>query len=266
MDLNSLTGGIIVSILSGLYTSLWGAFKDSPYEDFKPKTFPRSIYFSFLIFIILFPLSFIHSGLKAINLFQLFFLVMGIERAFSEIYKAFFRNEDQAKYAIPSKFTLFGDPVESQLLRYMLGILASVSIFFVLFIYIPIISLEYFAMVALLGGILVSFGGAYKDAPFEGFAFFKFFRSPVVLLIFCPFFYYQGGIDLGLLIWMNVGLERFLVEYYKTYIQRNMSGKFKSDIQKITQRLDSREKFHYLAWVVIIFVGYLYIKSIHTIS
>ena len=31
--------GLGVSIVSGLYTSLWGAFKDSPYEDFKPELF-----------------------------------------------------------------------------------------------------------------------------------------------------------------------------------------------------------------------------------
>lgn len=46
--------GLGVSIVSGLYTSLWGAFKDSPYEDFKPRTFPRSIYFHVVIFAVLY--------------------------------------------------------------------------------------------------------------------------------------------------------------------------------------------------------------------
>ena len=46
--------GLGVSIVSGLYTSLWGAFKDCPFEDFKPRTFPRSIYFHIVIFSVLY--------------------------------------------------------------------------------------------------------------------------------------------------------------------------------------------------------------------
>ena len=38
-----------VSLISGLYTSLWGAFKDAPYEGLKAATFPRSIYFHLVI-------------------------------------------------------------------------------------------------------------------------------------------------------------------------------------------------------------------------
>ena len=41
----------IVVLVSGFYTSLWGAFKDGPYEGFKPKTFLRSVYFHVAIFL-----------------------------------------------------------------------------------------------------------------------------------------------------------------------------------------------------------------------
>ena len=52
----NLPVSLAVVIASGLYTSLWGAFKDSPYEDFKPRTFPRSIYFHVVIFLVLYAL------------------------------------------------------------------------------------------------------------------------------------------------------------------------------------------------------------------
>jgi hypothetical protein len=49
---------------------------------------------------------------------------------------------------------------------------------------------------------------------------------------------------------MNGGLERFAVEYYKTYIQRNMSGKFRPDIERHQHELDTREKYHYAALAI----------------
>ena len=111
----------VVSAVSGLYTSLWGAFKDSPYEGFKPKTFPRSVYFNVVIFAALYALPAFHDRVTALGLFQLFFVTMGLERFLAEIYKGFFRTEDQAKYFVPSRITFFGRHVESELLRYGVG-------------------------------------------------------------------------------------------------------------------------------------------------
>ena len=38
--------GLGISAVSGLYTSLWGAFKDAPYEGFKRGTFPEARIFT----------------------------------------------------------------------------------------------------------------------------------------------------------------------------------------------------------------------------
>ena len=35
-----------------------------------------------------------------------------------------------------------------------------------------------------LGGWISAFGGAWKDAPKEGFQIFKFFRSPIIASLF----------------------------------------------------------------------------------
>jgi hypothetical protein len=52
------------------------------------------------------------------------------------------------------------------------------------------------------------------------------------------------------------------VEYYKTYIQRNMSGKFRPDLERIQVYLDSRDKFHYTTRVIIIGLIALYVHEL----
>jgi hypothetical protein len=254
---------IIVVILSGLYTSLWGAFKDSPYEDFKPKTFPRSVYFSIVVWVTYLWLATVWGPLReqwaALNSVQLFFFIMGVERCMTEIYKAFFRFEDQSKYFVPSRFTLLGRPVKSEVFRFSMGIASTVAVFGLTLVPVKIESFVAFLTVAYLSGLFVSFGGAYKDAPFEGFAPLKFQRSGLVLAVTSPFFWALGPMSIGLLVLMNGGLERFTVEYYKTYIKRNMSGKFRPDLKIYTHRKATREKFHILAWVIIVLVVIEYV-------
>ena len=125
-----------------------------------------------------------------------------------------------------------------------------------LFIGVPVTGFWAYLAVAYLTGLLVSGGGAWKDAPFEGFHTLKFFRSGLTLAVASPLFHWLrtpgDPVALGVLIYMNGGLERFLVEYYKTYIQRNMSGKFRPDLPRVETR--RREKLHYAAWGIILAV------------
>lgn len=255
-----------VSLVSGLYTSFWGAFKDSPFEDFKPQTFPRSVYFHAVIFAALYFIPLFHTAFVGLKLFQVFFLIMGLERFLAELYKGFFRTEDQGKYFVPSRITFFGKHVDSDGLRYLVGTVLVLAVFGVVTISIPVTSFWVFLAVAYGTGLLVSLGGAYKDAPFEGFKPLKFQRSGFVLAVCSPIFYFindpANPVTLGFLIYMNGGLERFVVEYYKTYIQRTMSGKFRPDIERIQHRVDTREKFHYGAWVIIIGLIALYVAEV----
>lgn len=256
----------IVVCISGLYTSLWGAFKDGPYEGFKLRTFPRSIYFHIAIFAVLCFSPYFNSRLSQINLVELFFLIMGIERFLAEIYKGFFRTEDQSKYFVPSRITFFGRHVSSDILRYGVGSLIIFVVFAFLIVDIPIQSFWSYLLVAYATGCVVALGGAYKDAPFEGFKPLKFQRSGMVLAILSPLFFFMfdqdNPLSLGFLIYMNGGLERFSVEYYKTYIQRNMSGKFKPGLPRIQDQLETRERFHYMALIIIITLALLYVNEL----
>ena len=259
-----------VTILSGLYTSLWGAFKDSPYEGLKGATFPRSVYFSVVIFFTLYALPATEQQLDHLGLFQVFFLVMGAERFLAELYKGFFRGEDQSKYFVPSRITFFGRHVTSDLLRYAVGLVMVAIVIGTMFINLPIEGLLAFALIGCGTGLVVSLGGAYKDAPFEGFRVGKFQRSGAVLALASPLFFWindpHAPIPLGFLIFMNGGLERFVVEYYKTYIQRNMSGKFRPDIERRQHLIDRREPLHYLALAIIAALAVLYIVEYRALS
>ena len=255
-----------VTVVSGLYTSLWGAFKDSPYEGLKRITFPRSIYFNVAIFVPLYFIPYFREDFLRLGLVQVFFLTMGLERGLAELYKGFFRTEDQAKYFVPTRITFFGRYIESNVLLYAVGIVSVIVVFVLLLIAVEIEHFIGFLVTAYLTGLLVAMGGAYKDAPFEGFKWLKFQRSAVVLALLSPLFYFldnsRSSVSLGFLIYMNIGLERFTVEYYKTYIQRNMSGKFRPDLPKIQEHIDRREKFHYLALVIIAALLVLYIYEV----
>jgi hypothetical protein len=254
---------LFISAISGLYTSLWGTFKDSPYEGYKPRTFPRSVYFNIVIFAALYFIPFFHTDLKHLTLFEIFFLTMGLERFLAELYKGFFRTEDQDKYFVPSRITFLGRYVASDFLRYAVGIVLVLIVFSMLLIDLHISSFWGYFATAYCTGLLVALGGAYKDAPFEGFKWLKFQRSGAVLAVLSPLFYFTADplapLPLSFLIYMNGGLERFSVEYYKTYIQRNMSGKFRPDLERRQDLIDSRERYHYAALVIIASLALLYL-------
>ena len=135
-------------------------------------------------------------------------------------------------------------------------------VFAFLLVDLPITGFWSYLAVAYATGCIVALGGAYKDAPFEGFKPLKFQRSGTVLAVLSPIFYSladpENPLPLGFLIYMNGGLERFSVEYYKTYIQRNMSGKFRPDLPRIQEQLDTRERFHYAALAIIAALALLY--------
>src|SRR5262245_2034745 len=122
--MNTVLPALGVSILSGLYTSAWGAFKDAPYEGFNRRSFPRSIFFSIAIALVLAqgPLpAALHERFAELSPFLIFFLVMGAERIITEIYKACFRDGDQSKFFIPQRLTFFGRHVRSDVTRWAAG-------------------------------------------------------------------------------------------------------------------------------------------------
>jgi hypothetical protein len=123
---------------------------------------------------------------RAGDLLVLFGVTYVLERAVSEFYKTFLRTEDQSKYCIPMQFAVRGRVVRSRRARLLVG----VGVALVALLLIALIAwlqpaagrpaAPLFVLAGLLAGGFSAFGGAWKDAPIEGFETFKFFRSPVI--------------------------------------------------------------------------------------
>lgn len=262
--MNSVATALLVGALSGLYTSCWGAFKDAPYEGFHARTFPRSIFFSIgIVLFLCYGPAGVGDRFRHLSLFHIFLVVMGLERMSTEVYKACFRTSDQSKFLIPQRMTLFGRNVESELWRVGTGAVLMAAIFAIPFVYRPMSSLPSFVVVAFLTGLFICSGGAYKDAPFEGFSARKFLRSAIVLALCSGFIYLLGPVELGFLVYTFGGLERLLVEYYKSYVLRSVPGKFRPELPRIEDAFfHNRHMLHYVAIGLVMLLGGFYIQSL----
>jgi hypothetical protein len=223
---------LAIGLLSGAHTSTWGMYKDSPHEGFTWRKYFRSIVVSGLV-------ALLWEAVVAFDLTEasarvvLFGLTYVTERGLVELYKTCLREEDQSKYFIPMQFHVMGRVVESRRVRW------SVAGAWLTLVLLIAWSLHRFqvsgpaipgwAVVLLIGSIggwLSAFGGAFKDAPVEGFETFKFFRSPVVallwsLLVAC---FSRDYLHIAL---CGLGYTVATIETYKTFFFPNKPrGKF----------------------------------------
>jgi hypothetical protein len=181
----SIATVLLVGIAAGAHTSTWGMYKDALHEGFTWRKYLRSILLSSCIA----PLLAVALRVPATNigdLLVLFGVTYVLERALAEFYKTFLRQEDQAKYFIPMQFAVRGRVVESRRTRVFVGVaVAAVALALGLGVLLlqPSSAIRppgfAFALAGGLAGLFSAIGGAWKDAPIEGFETFKFFRSPV---------------------------------------------------------------------------------------
>jgi hypothetical protein len=123
---------------------------------------------------------------SAASMVQFFGVVYVLERGAVELWKTFLRNEDQSKYFIPMQFAVFGNVVQSQSRRYLIGAIMTTAVcgtFLLVHYGAPHLQLQnntwlVFA-IATISGWISAFLGAWKDAPIEGFQPLKFVRSPL---------------------------------------------------------------------------------------
>jgi hypothetical protein len=184
--MTNVLAAALAGLLSGIHVASWGMYKDAPHEGFELRKYFRSIGLGVGIGAgagALVPLDATTPAGFAV----LFGLVYVVERALGEIYKTFLRQEDQFKYTIPMQFAVFGRTIESRVIRAMLGV-GYLCVMLVMVALIaayqrwadPEVSLVEIALVASAGAWASAVGGAWKDAPIEGFQTLKFFRSPAL--------------------------------------------------------------------------------------
>ena len=176
---------LLVGLAVGGHIATWGMYKDSIHEGFTVRRYARSI----VVGLIWAPLAARIVGIDASvasGVVILFGLTYALERATTEFWKTFVRDEDQSKYFIPMQFHVLGKVIRNRTGRFMAG-LGYLGVALLLLRGVQMLQPEPGAeaplwslvLVSSIGGWYSAFGGAFKDAPIEGFETLKFFRSPV---------------------------------------------------------------------------------------
>ena len=216
---------IVVGALTGLHAATWGAFKDSPFEGFRVMKFVRSVALGVVA------AEAAHRLTGVSDLLVLIGLAYCAERLATEWWKAILREDRQDAYTIPMRLAVRGRTVDHRLNRYAAGVAILTGLLGVLTLATAaqdrLAALPLWLLVALggVGGWLTAFGGAWKDAPIEGFETLKFFRSPVVATawatVLVPF-----TTNLPVLAVAAAGWSVISIETYKTFLDGGAPGKF----------------------------------------
>ena len=262
------TIAIVTGILAGLHTSTWGMYKDSPHEGFTWPKYFRSTIVSALFAPFLYwlfqqtahPLDVTTSR----GIFLLWGSVYVAERGVVEVWKTFLRTEDQSKYFIPMQLSVLGRVVESKRDRYIAaffyvgGIVAigyGLVQFYNAYVSGSLTWSPYLILLILsVGGWVSAFGGAWKDAPLEGFETFKFFRSPGVAY-FYAFIAALLTSNFIVITCCSLGFTIASIETYKTFFfPSRPRGKFQGKPILFPEMLEFRKGFAYLFVGVWIFV------------
>jgi len=255
----------VVGMLAGLHTSTWGMYKDAPHEGFGHLRYLRSTFVSTALAIIVFP--FTGFDMTQPHYLALFWgMIYVLERAVVEFYKSFVREEDQSKYFIPMQFHIFGKVVENRKTRILIGILYAlgVGVFAggVLLLDLKDVELSRWLVVLIgsVGGWISAFGGAWKDAPIEGFETFKFFRSPSIAAAFAFMLSFYTD-SLMLITFPALGYCIATIETYKTFCFPNVPrGKFAGKPIKFPEMLTKRKRYvpiYIGVWAFVITVNVL---------
>ena len=260
---------LITGLAAGLHNSTWGMYKDSPHEGFTwPKYFRSAI--AGLIYGPLVWYFFELDLSKAANILVLFGGTYVCERLTMEVYKTFIRREDQSKYFIPMQLSVFGKPVKSYGARLFVGFL---YVLIVVLIGWGVYSLNeayhsgnlnwnpyLILLICSVGGWVSAFGGAWKDAPLEGFETFKFFRSPGVAYFFA-FIAALFTNNIMLITMCSIGFTVATIETYKTFFfPSKPRGKFSGKPILFPEMLQKRQKFvplYVCIWLFVIIMAIL---------
>ena len=174
---------VVVGLLVGMHVASWGAYKDSPFEGFRLASYLRSIVLAAVISSLVALLAPRPAG----GVIVLAGTVYAVERLATEGWKAILREQDQTRYTIPMRLAFRGRTVDRKRTRYLVGAATTVAALTALLGLeatqhrLPLLPpLLMILTVGSAGGWATAVGGAWKDAPIEGFSGWKFLRSPAV--------------------------------------------------------------------------------------
>ncbi len=245
---------LFLGALSGLIAVSINCYKDTPWEGFSWLKAMRSLAVGAFFGGVMYFLQ--ARGIFYVeNKGLLMLLIIPPERLVAEIYKGFVRKESHPEfYRIQSRLGIR----KKRLLQY----LAAGALFV---FYASLAYLLYLAAAAIMSSSLpllikgmivgpmattvVAFGGGIKDSQFEGFSTKKFFRSPLMGLLVGPILAQFTANPIVLLL-SSIGLERILVEYYKTFFTKYTRGVHKGKKPRFPEWFKKRRVF-YITFIAI---------------
>ena len=239
---------LLVGLAAGAHAATWGMYKDAPYEGFTYATYFRSFVVSACVAVAA-ELVVDFDMTQATSIVVLFGLTYVIERALAEFYKTFLRDEDQSKYAIPMQLAVKGKVVTRRSRVLLAGVAYAVAVVAIV-LGVHLLQdadvLHGWAAVLVIGsagGWISAFGGAWKDAPVEGFSIFKFFRSPLVALSYAALLAAMTD-DFVYISMGALGYTVATLETYKTFFKPNVPrGKFAGNVIQFPDMLRRRQSF-----------------------
>lgn len=222
-------------------------YKDSPHEGFTWRKYLRSTLLSAVLAMAWqagagFDLG--SAGARVV----LFGLTYVSERGLVELYKTFLREENQSKYFIPMQLHVMGRVVHSRRVRWVVAAAWVVGVVLIGWALLGIegLSLAPLNVVLLIGSVggwLSAFGGAFKDAPVEGFETLKFFRSPLIALGWALLVAFLTTQHLFIVL-CGLGYTVASIETYKTFFfPGRPRGKFAGKPVLFPEFLTWRQRF-----------------------
>lgn len=229
---------LVFYLLSGIVgvsnMILWGLYGDLLVEPFELRKILRSLGLA------LFYAFFLYLINDSLPLFIVALSVIAFERVTTEVYKAFIRIESQIKYKIPSDLNIKAPSDLKKLFGF-----AVLLIFLAVYYEIDLQANNLLLMI--LVGVIAALGGAFKDAPYEGFDKLKFWRSPVVSFVVGLLIYFAfPGLESKFFLMAVPGGERIVSEFYKKIYRSKIPGKFKESLPPNKAWQKARHK---LLWV-----------------
>ena len=127
----SITYVVMLALLTGTHAATWGAFKDSPFEGFKPVSYVRTIVLAVTAAAVLALATDLETTMAPLVFVG---LIYAVERLATELWKSFIREDDQDAYAIPMRIAVLGRTVDGRGPRYLLGVAIFVAVVVMAFV------------------------------------------------------------------------------------------------------------------------------------
>jgi len=219
---------LLIGLCAGLHAASYGAYKDSPHENFKPRRYVRELVIAATCAAWM-AVSGLGDGQGPL---VLYLSIFALARIATEFWKLFLRVEPQEGYRIPTQIHLFSRVVHNPAGRVLFGagFVGAIYGYYALCTLLPN-DLPFWLRGLVVGGgigVCEALAGAYKDGSIEGFSWRKFAKSPT--------FGALGGLiasaqtqALGFLLLAAIGSMRMFLElFFKILVPGYVPGKFRS--------------------------------------